>query len=190
VLTVAQLAKAVNPLHQRPMWCVEAIILLVLIARGRGRLALPLSLVVFGVLPYGLTPWIRPGVIIAGLAVLAVWPGKGLAKRSWAWLLVPAFWWWLAPVGSFSLYSGLPWVPVRLGVEALLLVWAVWATMAARDARWALASAIYVWTSLALFQFGGGDLTWHSTRDFLYWGGSSLLVLVSVGMARRSKRVI
>ncbi|MGW0194388.1 hypothetical protein [Nonomuraea sp. NPDC003201] len=128
VLTVFQLARTVNPLPDKPMWFAEAIILTVLIARGRVRLALPLSLVVFGVLPQGWTPSIRG--------------------------------------------------------------WAAWATMAARDARWALAGAIYVWTGLALFQFGGGDLTWHSTRDFLYWGGSSLLVLVAFAMARRSRRVI
>lgn len=189
VLTVFQLARTVNPLPNKPMWFAGAIILTVLIARGRVRLALPLSLVVFGVVPQGWTPSIRGGVIIVGLAVLAIWPGKGLAKRSWAWLLIPAFW-LLAPVGSIGLYSEPPWLVFRLGVEALLLVWAAWATMAARDARWALAGAIYVWTGLALFQFGGGDLTWHSTRDFLYWGGSSLLVLVAFAMARRSRRVI
>ncbi|MEV0350683.1 hypothetical protein AB0H88_33280 [Nonomuraea sp. NPDC050680] len=188
VLTVFELSGAPDPLH-RPMWWAEAITLLVLTARGWVRLALPLSLVVFRVLPDGWTPTIRTCVIIAGLAVLSIWPGKGLAKRSWAWLLIPAFW-WLAPGGSFGLYSGLPWVLLKLGVEALLLVWAIWATMAARDARWALASAIYVWTGLALFQFGARGLAWHSTRDFLYWGGSSLLVLISLAMARRSKRVI
>ncbi|MFC7646448.1 hypothetical protein ACFQX6_42130 [Streptosporangium lutulentum] len=121
--------------------------------------------------------------------MLAVWPGTGLTRRSWAWPLIPAFF-WLPSIGRFGLYAMAPEAQISTGIEVLLLGAALWATVIARDARWTLASAIYAGTGLALFQFDGqwGFLPWHSTRDYLYWGLVSLLVTASVVAARRTRR--
>ncbi|GAA4199294.1 hypothetical protein GCM10022252_50830 [Streptosporangium oxazolinicum] len=173
-----------------PLGTETSIALLLLVTLGWVRPALPLALFVFEVLT-PLEPSIRSHVIVVGLAVLAVRPGKGLTRRSWTWALIPAFF-WLPSVGRFGLYAHAPWAQVSTGIDVLLLGAALWATLIARDPRWTLASAIYAGTGLVLFQFDGqwAYLPWHSTRDYLYWGLVSLLVTASVVAARRTRRRI
>ncbi|GLW08822.1 hypothetical protein Misp01_39520 [Microtetraspora sp. NBRC 13810] len=185
-LTVTELAAQGPPRSQ--FGTEGAIVLVLLLLRGWVWPALPLALFVFTAAG---TSSILIGVVLACLAVLALWPGTGLTRRSWGWSAIPAFF-WLPSAGAFGLYAFQPWALVSVGIDALLAGAALWATVAARDARWALASAIYVGTGLATFQLEDrwGYLPWHSTRDFLYWGLVTLLAAASAVAARRTEKVI
>ncbi|GAA4561271.1 hypothetical protein [Planotetraspora kaengkrachanensis] len=189
----------------RPIWTLGAIVLMVAIIRGWARLALPLALIAaldasrFLVLHgdtwqvadfgpgYGEVSNMMPfWVIVAGLAVLAVRPGKGLPARSWAWLLIPALCWGLQFV--FHSYDEmLPWMLFRAGVEVLVLGAVVWATIAVRDARWALAAALYLIPGLTYL---GENLAMHGRKGFAYWGLLTLLVLASFVAARRTRQKV
>ncbi|GAA1290180.1 hypothetical protein Psi02_15940 [Planotetraspora silvatica] len=189
----------------RPIWALGSIVLIVAIIRGWVRLALPLALIAaldasrflvlhndawqvadFGpayveasnILPY----WL----IVAGLAVLAVRPGKGLPTRSWAWLLILGLCWGLQFV--YPYYDGsLTWMLFRAGVEVLVLSAALWATVAVRDARWALAAAVYLIPGLTYL---GENLSMHGRKGFAYWGLLTLLVLASFVAARRTRQKV
>jgi hypothetical protein len=189
----------------RPIWAIGAIVLMVAIIRGWVRLALPLALIAaleasrflviqgygprvadFGpsyveasnLMPY----WL----IVAGLAVLAVLPAKGLPARSWLWLLIPALCWGLQFV-SLSYKEMLPWLLFRAAVEVLVLGAVLWATAAVRDARWALAAAIYLIPGLTYL---GENLSMHGRKGFAYWGLLTLLVLASFVVARRTRQKV
>jgi hypothetical protein len=189
----------------RPIWTLGAIVLMVAIIRGWVRLALPLALIAaleasrwlvmrddawrvadFGPAYVEASNMVPLWVIVAGLAVLAVRPGKGLPARSWLWLLIPALCWGLQFV-SLSYEEMLPWMLFRAGVEVLVLGGVLWATVAVRDARWALAAAIYLIPGLTYL---GENLSMHGRKGFAYWGLLTLLVLVSFVVARRTRQKI
>ncbi|GII29910.1 hypothetical protein [Planotetraspora mira] len=189
----------------RPIWTLGAVVLMVAIIRGWVRLALPLALIAaleasrllvlhgdawqvadFGPTYVEASNMIPYWVIVAGLAVLAVRPGKGLPVRSWAWLLIPALCWGFQFV--YPYYDGmLPWMLFRAGVEVLVLSAALWATVAVRDARWALAAAVYLIPGLTYL---GENLSMHGRKGFAYWGLLTLLVFASFVVARRTRQKV
>ncbi|GAA1273691.1 hypothetical protein Psi02_04480 [Planotetraspora silvatica] len=187
----------------RPVWTLGAIVLMVAIIRGWVWLALPLALIAaldtsrwlfldgsdHGVLKVGpfytsvgqmLPYWI----VVIGLAVLAVRTGKRLPTRSWSWLLIPALVWvaeYAVPIYGFLGLKHL----FRAGVEVLALGVVIWATVAIRDARWALAAALYLIPGLTYF---GETLLLHGRNAFAYWGVLTLLVLTSFVAAGRTRQ--
>ncbi|GII59023.1 hypothetical protein Pth03_74120 [Planotetraspora thailandica] len=198
----------------RPIWTLGAIVLMVAITRGWLRLALPLALIAaldtsrmlfldgydhglieFGP-PYTLLGQMLPfWIIVVGLAVLAVRPGKALPARSWSWLLIPALF-WVAEciVPAFTLGYVVPvftltmtWQLFLAGVKTLVLGGVVWATVAIRDARWALAAALYLLPGLT---FIGETMLLHSEKTLAYWGVLTLLVLASFVAARRTRQKV
>ncbi|MBT2232400.1 hypothetical protein [Nonomuraea sp. NEAU-A123] len=186
----------------RPIWIALAILLLVALTRGWLRLALPLAIVAvvqasglaarMGVPRFGPayveTSNVVPHVVIvAGLAILAIGRrGKALPARSWLWLLIPVSCWMLQFV-DFSFEEELPWLLFRSGVEVLALSAVLWATVAAKDARWSLAAAIYMIPGLAYL---AENLPAHGRKGFAYWGLLTLLVVASAVAARRTRRRI
>jgi hypothetical protein len=189
----------------RPIWTIGAIVLMVAIIRGWVRLALPLALIAaleasrwlvmhgdawrvagFGPAYVETSSMVPLWVIAAGLAVLAVRPGKGLPTRSWAWLLIPAVCWGLQFV-SLDFPTTLPWLLFRAGVEVLVLGAALWATFAVRDARWALAAAVYLIPGLTYL---GENLSMHGRKGLAYWGVLTLLVIASFVVARRTRQKV
>ncbi|GAA0992069.1 hypothetical protein GCM10009555_080530 [Acrocarpospora macrocephala] len=190
----------------RPIWTLGAIVLMVAIIRGWVRLALPLALIAaiessrflvfrgdalrvadFGPAYVEVSSMMPFWVIAAGLAVLAVRPGKGLPARSWLWLLVPAFCWGLQFAVGLSYVEYLPWLLSRAGVEVLVLGAVLWATVAIRDARWALAAAIYLIPGLTYL---GANLSMHGRKGFAYWGLLTLLVISSFIVAQRTREKV
>ncbi|MEU7856050.1 hypothetical protein [Nonomuraea sp. NPDC049141] len=186
----------------RPIWTALAILLLVAITRGRLLLALPLATVAafqtsgllgrMGVPRFGpayveMSNVVPHVVILAGLAVLVIGRrGKELPARSWLWLLIPVFCWTLQYV-YFPFPEELPWLLFRAGVEVLALGAVLWATVAAGDARWSLAAAIYMIPGLAYL---AENLPAHGRKGFAYWGLLTLLVVASAVAARRTRRKI
>ncbi|MFD1541340.1 hypothetical protein [Nonomuraea guangzhouensis] len=186
----------------RPIWTALAILLMVAITRGRLLLALPLATVAafqaggllgrMGVPRFGpayveMSNVVPHVVIVAGLAVLVIGRrGKALPARSWLWLLIPVLCWTLQYV-DFSFPEELPWLLFRSGVEVLALSAVLWATVAARDARWSLAAAIYMIPGLAYL---AENLPAHGRKGFAYWGLLTLLVIASAVAARRARRRI
>ncbi len=190
----------------RPVWTLGAIALMVAIIRGRARAALALSLVAalevsrfpvfhgdaftmggFGPVYVEVSSMAPFWVIVAGLAVLAVRPGKGLPARSWSWLLVPAFCWGLQFLFGLSYPETLPWMLARAGVEVLALVAVLWATVSVRDARWALAAAVYLIPGLTYL---GENLSMHGRKGLAYWGLLTVLVISSFVVARRTREKV
>ncbi|GAA4597830.1 hypothetical protein GCM10023194_73760 [Planotetraspora phitsanulokensis] len=189
----------------RPIWALAMIVLMVAIIRGWVRLALPLALVAaieasrflflhgdawrvtdFAPAYVETSSMVPHWVMVAGLAVLAMRPKKSLPTRSWAWLLIPALCWGLQFVYPYY-EEMLPWLLFRAGVEVLVLGAVVWATVAVRDARWALAAAIYLIPGLTYL---GENLSMHGRKGFAYWGLLTLLVVVSFVVARRTRQKV
>ncbi|MEU4230143.1 hypothetical protein AB0F17_38130 [Nonomuraea sp. NPDC026600] len=82
------------------------------------------------------------GLLAAGAAVLAVRRPRDLRRRSWVWPAIPV----AAVLVTYVLdapYGVLAQV-MRAGLEAGLLLLAVWATAVARSPRWIMAAAMYV----------------------------------------------
>jgi hypothetical protein len=200
---------SVMPYAVRPIWALGAIVLMVAIIRGWVRLALPLALIaaleasrwlawsvmdgaVFRVADFGpfyveasnIVPY---WLIVVGLTVLAVRPGKGIPARSWLWLVIPALCWGLQLVVSPGYEWTLPWLLFRAGVEVLVLGAVLWATVAVRDARWALAAAVYLIPGLTYL---GENLSMHGRKGFAYWGLLTLLVVASFAAARRTRQKV
>lgn len=130
-------------------------------------------------------------VIVAGLGVLAVRGRRRLPARSWIWLLVPVFAWAVRAaalsLGFHSFTEETAWLLFRAGVEVLLLGAVVWATSVARDARWALAGALYLIPGLAYF---AENLSEHGRKGLAYWGLLTVLVAASLVVARRRRERI
>ncbi|WP_030457133.1 hypothetical protein [Herbidospora cretacea] len=158
---------------------------LVLITLGRARPTAVASLCVGHVyFPPDPTPW----VVLAGLFVLALLPRDQVGRRSWFWMLVPAV---LVtfPVPMFYLYADIRKVLVSVAVQGIFLVLAVAATAMSRDYRWALAATIWVGVETARFHLSE-QLPWYSTREWLYFGASVLLVAAAFVVAYRRRKAL
>ncbi|TXK34178.1 hypothetical protein [Nonomuraea sp. C10] len=174
----------------RPVWTALAVLLVLAIMRGWVRLALPLAaaaaLQAHGVGDFG--PWSEhPApywVVVAGLAVLAVRPGR-MPSRSWLWALVPIGCWALQYV-NFGYREEILWLLFWAGVEVTALAAALLATVAVRDGRWALAAAVYVAPGLVYL---AANLPDHGRKGLVYWALLTLLVLASAVTARRARRL-
>lgn len=195
VLAVATTAFAARvhalPHLVRPVWTALAVLLLLAIIQGWVRAALPLALVaalqVSGVTPFG--PVLEHAapfwVVAAGLAVLAVRPGRRLPARSWLWALVPVGCWALQYV-NFGYREETAWLLFWAGLEVTALGAVLLATVAARDGRWTLAAAVYLVPGLVYLVENLAD---HGRRGLAYWGLLTLLVLASLAITHRARRM-
>ncbi|MEU5864495.1 hypothetical protein ABZ815_25215 [Nonomuraea sp. NPDC047529] len=96
--------------------------------------------------------------------------------------------WLLVPLGAWALQlTQVPvwepvWVVARAGVEVAALLLVLAATLAARDGRWAPASAVYLLPGLV---YVAENLLGTGARGFLYWSVLTALVVASLVAARR-----
>ncbi|MFI0417544.1 hypothetical protein [Spongiactinospora sp. 9N601] len=212
ILAVAAATVAMNvhivpyPIHA--VWTSLMLLLLVAITLGWTRAALPLALVVtFQVsrpLIYEIAdipiPYYGPGLgdisalmpywlIVAGLAILAFRstpsPSKArisrwvqtMPARSWLWLLFPLQYWVLQST-EFGM-------PTRSALEILALLVVLFATIAARDARWALAATIYLFPGLVYIAENATNL---GARGMAYWGVLTTLLTAALAAAYRTRK--
>lgn len=183
VIAVANLTYALMD-RAGPAWIAVSTVLLLTLMRGWAWASLPLAVAVavstsrvmmFG---GGVTEWgsdllgpsyhnwvslIPYGLLAAGAAVLAVRRPRDLRRRSWVWPAIPV----AAVLATYVLdapYGELMQV-VRAGLEAGLLLLAVWATAVARSPRWITAAAMYVLpiqvTAVVYKTPGTQDLAYH-----------------------------
>ncbi|NJP92573.1 hypothetical protein HCN51_24475 [Nonomuraea sp. FMUSA5-5] len=207
VLTFARLP--VLPYLIYPVWTALGIVLVVALVRGRMRVAAPLAAVAavltsqpmipglggpvlaLGPLYGDVAPVAPYWVVAAASAVLALrragdrasgkvpWRGTAMPARSPWWLLVPPASW------ALQLTQVPTWEPVwvvsRAGLEVLVLLLVLAATLAARDGRWALAAAVHLLPGLVYL---AENLPVTGARGFLYWSVLTALVAASLIAAR------
>ncbi|TKK81001.1 hypothetical protein FDA94_34415 [Herbidospora galbida] len=161
---------------------------LVLMILGRPRLALPAAAASMWVGHDYFPPDPGPWVVLAGLLVLALLPRRHVGRRSWLWLAVPAVM-VTFPVPMFYLYADIRKVLISVAVQGAFLLLAIAATAMSRDYRWALAAAIWMGVEVARFHLSE-QLAWYSTRDWLYFGASALLVVAAFAVAYRRRKVV
>ncbi|MER6583486.1 hypothetical protein [Nonomuraea sp. NPDC001023] len=210
VVTVAQLP--VLPYLTYKVWTVLGVVLTVALVRGWTRVAAPLAAIaalltswpivlgwlhgpVVDVGPlYGdLAPVAPYWVVAAATAVLAVRragvgraPGEGrrwgatMPARSPWWLVVPPVCWALQ-LARVPAYEPV-WVVARAGVEVVVLLLVLAATLVARDGRWALAAAVFLVPGLVYL---AENLLVTGVGGFLYWSVLTVLVAASLAAARR-----
>ncbi|MEU7858770.1 hypothetical protein [Nonomuraea sp. NPDC049141] len=180
VIAVANLTYALMD-RAGPAWIAVSTALMLTLMRGWARVSLPLAVAVAvstgRVMLFGgdVTAWgsgllgpsyhnwvslIPYGLLAAGAAVLAVRRPRGLRRRSWFWPAIPAAAVLVAYV--FDGPYGELWSLVRAGLEAGLLLVAVWATAVARSPRWIMAAAMYVLP----IQVTAAVYTWSGTQAY------------------------
>ncbi|MFI6179986.1 hypothetical protein ACIA8R_30905 [Nonomuraea sp. NPDC051191] len=208
LVTFAQLP--VLPYFIFKTWTALGIVLMVALVRGWMRVAACLATFAAlwtsqpmfpGLIPaldlgplYGdLAPVAPYWVVAAASAVLAVrradaGRGSGRARRWGATMPARSARWLLVPLGAWALQlTQVPvwepvWVVARAGVEVAALLLVLAATLAARDGRWALASAVYLLPGLLYL---AENLLVTGARGFLYWSVLTALVVASMVAARR-----
>ncbi|MFD1545606.1 hypothetical protein [Nonomuraea guangzhouensis] len=181
VIAVANLTYALMD-RAGPAWIAVSTVLMLTLMRGWARVSLPLAVVVAvstgRVMMFGgdVTAWdsdllgpsygnwvslIPYGLLAAGAALLAVRRPRGLRRRSWFWPAIPA----AAVFVALDVPYGELWSFVRAGLEAGLLLMAVWATAVARSPRWITAAAMYVLpiqvTAVVYTRTGTQELAYH-----------------------------
>ncbi|MFI7465937.1 hypothetical protein [Nonomuraea sp. NPDC049646] len=206
VVTVAQLP--VLPYLTYKVWTALGVVLVVALVRGWTRVAAPLAAVaalqaswpivlggfhdpVVDVGPlYGdlapVAPYWVVAVVSAVLAVRRTGAGRTSGKGRWwgATMPVRSPWWLVVPpvCWGLQLVHGPVLGVVRAGVEVVVLLLVLAATLAARDGRWALAAAVYLVPGLVHL---GENLAVTRVSGFLYWSVLTVLVAASLVAARR-----
>ncbi|WP_055479536.1 hypothetical protein [Sphaerimonospora mesophila] len=200
-----------------PLWvCLSAGVVLA-VAHGRVRLAMPLVLLVGSkttaialgrpwldqtlvpVFPdsfwgnetalYGMggpiTPVITHAVLLLGLLVLAVRPRPPRRR-------FPG-WWALAPLVActdpawLTVAAGSPRSLARVGLEAALLLLAVWAGAATGDPRWAVAAVPYVLVQIAVLV---ENFDSAGRQDVAHWALLGFLAVTATAVPYRSRAAL
>lgn len=216
LLVLANLGATIHSWWTWP-WLALSVLVVLATMRGWVRVALPLALLaslqvsrplLHDILPDRVNglPFYGPGygelapvapylASVLGLAVLVVFAtrSKGpqpLRRRSWWWLVVPA----VAGVitgldqgGSGSVRAAWLWALGGAALEVLALTAALVATVLVRDARWAVAAAVYLVPGMVWLGRNGGQM---HVLGIAYWAAlAGLTIAVVVAAARPRRRI-
>ncbi|MFC9970307.1 hypothetical protein ACFVH6_05325 [Spirillospora sp. NPDC127200] len=192
------------PLSHHPWAGALFIVPMLAVVLGRVRLALPFALTtaLLASVPYptlgdptwswtqplayeyGVGGWSKLVPLWAAVAIMAVLAVRrdALRRRSPLW---PAGVTVAVAVGVLAATTGPWWTLLRAGAEVALLGLGVAATLRTRDARWALASSVYLLCAVLPVVEYPIILSWWSA---CYWGVLSVLTFAAVVSARKPAR--
>jgi len=205
VIAVANLTYALMD-GAGPGFIAASIVLMLTLMRGWALVSLPLAVAVAlstsRVMVFGgdVTAWgsgllgpsynnwvslIPYGLLAAGAVVLAVRRPRGLRRRSWFWPAIPVAAVFVSHV--LDVPYGELWQVVRAGLEACLLLVAVWATAVTRSPRWITAAAMYVLpiqiTAVIYTRPGAQELAYH-----VLLAGLLLSITAALRLGTRGRR--
>ncbi|MFF0306776.1 hypothetical protein ACFYSC_05070 [Streptosporangium sp. NPDC004379] len=214
-LCAVQLATLVPYAASVPIWASLSALALLLVLRGRVRLALPVvALVAAKVCAITLGhPWLDPtllpvdappawhaGALYGGggpvapmvgygltfLGLLVLTPHRGrLGRRSWLWLPAVPLLAGADPAGLDFGRGGDALDMVRTGLELALLLFAARAGHVARDPRWAVAAGVHLVAVCAVY---AENLGVHSEPDLAHLAVVLLATALAAAVPYRARR--
>ncbi|WP_433245514.1 hypothetical protein ACQPYK_43560 [Streptosporangium sp. CA-135522] len=216
-LSIAQLAMLVPYASVVPLWVGLSALAVLLVMRGRVRLALPVVVPV-AVKVCAITlgqPWLDRtllpvdpdrfwggGALYGGGGPVAPMAGyalvvlglltlaaheRRLGERSWFWLPAVPLLAGADPAGLDFSAGAGSHAMARAGLEIGVLLLAAWAGHVAHDPRWAMAAGIYLVPVLAVYAENLGD---HSEQDLAHLAVLVLLTAFAAAVPYRAKRRI